>query len=79
MWMSHSDKVTKLPQGWTTIAKTENAPHAAVAGKEGEHMYGLQFHPEVQHSVKGTQLLENFSVNICGAPQMWKMEVCGDV
>jgi len=73
VWMSHGDKVTKLPENWVNIACTENSPHAAVAGPEGAHIYGLQFHPEVTHSRRGKDLLKNFCVEICSAPTDWKM------
>lgn len=59
MWMSHSDAVTALPQGWQVIAETEENPVAGIAAPNGR-MFGVQFHPEVVHSPKGMQLLANF-------------------
>jgi GMP synthase (glutamine-hydrolysing) A subunit len=72
MWMSHGDKVTKLPDGFDTIATTGNSPHAAIANPE-KKMFGLQFHPEVSHSTHGKELLRNFVVGQCGAPTDWNM------
>lgn len=59
MWMSHSDAVTRLPEGWNVIAQTEENPVAGIASPNGR-VFGVQFHPEVVHSPKGMQLLENF-------------------
>ena len=57
--MSHSDQITKLPPGFTTIAHTLNAPVAAIANR-AKKMYGVQFHPEVAHTQRGVQVLSNF-------------------
>lgn len=73
MWMSHGDKVTKMPDGFVKIAVTANSEHAAIANA-AKKMYGLQFHPEVTHSINGIQLLKNFVVTICGAPTDWNMK-----
>lgn len=59
MWMSHSDAVTALPEGWSIIAETEENPVAGIAAPDGQ-TFGVQFHPEVVHSPKGMQVLENF-------------------
>jgi GMP synthase (glutamine-hydrolysing) len=59
MWMSHSDAVTALPAGWQVIAQTEENPVAGIAAPDGK-TFGVQFHPEVVHSPKGMQVLENF-------------------
>jgi GMP synthase (glutamine-hydrolysing) len=72
MWMSHGDKVTTLPNGFEVLAATEHCPTAAI-GNVGTKMFGLQFHPEVTHSLKGKELLANFVLKICGAPQDWNM------
>ena len=86
MWMSHGDKVVSLPPGFTKIAHTENSEYAAVAHIDGR-IFGLQFHPEVTHSLQGKDILRNFVVTVCKAPQDWDMttiadrfiaEVCGD-
>ena len=72
MWMSHGDKVTKLPDGFVVIATTANSEFAAFACAE-KRMFGLQFHPEVTHSVHGKTLLHNFAVDICKSPTDWNM------
>jgi GMP synthase (glutamine-hydrolysing) len=72
VWMSHGDKCDKLPQGFSSIAHTDNSPHAAVQGPD--NMFGLQFHPEVTHSVHGKALLKNFCVGVCNAPTDWNMK-----
>ncbi|GAA5969916.1 hypothetical protein JCM11641_008084 [Rhodosporidiobolus odoratus] len=73
VWMSHSDRLHSLPEGFTTIATTESAPFAAIAHNEKE-IYGIQFHPEVTHSLKGKEVLERFIVNICGCEKGWTMD-----
>lgn len=72
MWMSHGDKVTKMPDGFLKIAKTDNSEHAAIANPE-RLMFGLQFHPEVTHSLHGKEILGNFVVGVCKAPTDWNM------
>lgn len=64
-WMSHGDRLAKLPKGFHSIATTENSEYAAIA-HDIHLIYGVQFHPEVPHTPKGTQLLRNFVVDICG-------------
>lgn len=74
VWMSHSDSVKQLPEGFQVIATTDSIPVAAFkATKETAHhpIYGIQFHPEVTHSIDGRQLLKNFIVDICGCQQDW--------
>lgn len=70
VWMSHSDTVKGLPKGAVLLASTEDVENAAFR-IEGEDTYGIQFHPEVYHTKDGTQLLENFLVNIAGLKQDW--------
>ncbi len=70
VWMSHGDHVTKLPSGFKTIASTDNAPIACMAD-ESRHFYGVQFHPEVTHTVEGAEILQNFIHNICGCESLW--------
>ncbi|EON60936.1 GMP synthase [Coniosporium apollinis CBS 100218] len=72
VWMSHGDKLSHLPDSFVTIATTSNAPFAGIAHTEKPY-YGIQFHPEVTHTPRGTQLLKNFAVNVCRAEQNWTM------
>ncbi|MDV6373466.1 glutamine-hydrolyzing GMP synthase [Deinococcus arenicola] len=71
-WMSHSDSVTQLPQGYEVIAETADTPVAAIENTETRR-YGLQFHPEVVHTPKGGQILGNF-LDICGVSRDWTAE-----
>jgi GMP synthase (glutamine-hydrolysing) len=73
VWMSHGDHLTRLPEGFRTIAHTENAPIAAVASDE-RPLYGVQFHPEVVHTQHGRLLIENFVRRVCGAAGDWSAE-----
>ncbi len=70
VWMSHGDKVTQLPPGFSIISETRNAPIAGMAD-ENRQMYGLQFHPEVTHTVQGLNILRRFVVDICKASTTW--------
>ncbi len=70
VWMSHGDKVKTLPSNFKTIAKTVNSPHAAIA-HEDLNVYGIQFHPEVVHTVEGKNILENFVFEICKCTGDW--------
>jgi GMP synthase (glutamine-hydrolysing) len=72
VWMSHGDKLSQLPTGFCTIASTQNSPYACIA-HETKPIFGIQFHPEVTHTLRGTELLKNFAVDICGAKQNWTM------
>lgn len=72
VWMSHGDKVEAIPAGFEVIATSENAPFAAIAD-EKRKIYGLQFHPEVVHSLDGKQMLHNFVVDIAKCEQNWDM------
>lgn len=71
-WMSHTDAVTVLPKGFKKLAHTENCPYAAF-GDESRKIYGIQFHPEVNHTQYGTQMLKNFLYEVCGAAGDWTM------
>ncbi len=70
VWMSHGDKVTRLPDGFKVICETDNAPFAGMANEE-KRWYGLQFHPEVTHTTQGSRILEHFVVDICHADRDW--------
>ncbi len=71
-WMSHTDRITKLPEGFEKIAESENCPYAAF-GDNVRKIYGVQFHPEVNHTQYGMQILKNFLYNVCGATGDWTM------
>lgn len=70
MWMSHGDSVTKMPPGFEVLAHTENTPCAAVADHD-KKLYGVQFHPEVVHSIGGLALIRNFVYHICECEPTW--------
>ena len=70
MWMSHGDSCIELPQGFTTLARTENTDRAAIAHPERK-LYGVQFHPEVVHSVGGIAMIRNFVYHICDCEPTW--------
>jgi len=73
VWMSHSDTIKELPEGFELLATTESIPVAAFKknGTESKALYGVQFHPEVYHSTEGKKVLHSFLVNICGCSQDW--------
>ena len=73
VWMSHGDKVTALPDGFIATAKTGNTEFAAIRHTE-KQIYGIQFHPEVVHTHRGTELIRNFAMEICGCTGSWTME-----
>jgi GMP synthase (glutamine-hydrolysing) len=70
VWMSHGDRVVAVPPGFCAIAASDNAPFAAMAD-ESRHFYGLQFHPEVTHSLKGGEILRRFVREIAGCAAAW--------
>ncbi|KAL9040602.1 MAG: hypothetical protein Q9214_004422 [Letrouitia sp. 1 TL-2023] len=72
VWMSHGDKLAKLPDNFQAIACTSNSEFAAVA-HTSKPIYGLQLHPEVSHTENGNKILQNFAVQICGARPNWTM------
>ena len=72
VWMSHGDKVSKLPKSFSVIASTINAKFAAIAN-EHKRIYGLQFHPEVIHTLNGERILENFTKKISSCKSNWKI------
>ncbi|SDX61346.1 GMP synthase (glutamine-hydrolysing) [Hydrobacter penzbergensis] len=73
VWMSHSDSIVALPEGFEILATTESIPVAAFrkTGNDTHPLYGIQFHPEVYHSTEGKKVLKNFLVQICGCKQDW--------
>ncbi|EHC12916.1 GMP synthase (glutamine-hydrolyzing) [Fischerella thermalis CCMEE 5273] len=70
MWMSHGDSVTSMPSGFELLAHTENTPCAAIAD-HNRKLYGVQFHPEVVHSIGGLALIRNFVYHICECEPTW--------
>jgi GMP synthase (glutamine-hydrolysing) len=70
VWMSHGDKVTGLPDGFSVIAHTDNAPLAGIAD-EARGFFGLQFHPEVTHTRLGQDILRRFVHDVCGCKSLW--------
>jgi len=72
VWMSHGDRVADLPPGFKVMASTPSCPIAGMAD-ESRHFYGVQFHPEVTHTVQGRAILERFVLDICGARPDWIM------
>lgn len=73
VWMSHTDRITKAPEGFSVTAKTDACPIAAMENNESK-IYAVQFHPEVTHSEFGFQLLHNFLYEICKCSGDWKMD-----
>jgi len=73
VWMSHGDKVAELPPGFQVMASTPSCPIAGMAD-EARRFYGMQFHPEVTHTVQGRALIERFVLKICGARADWDMQ-----
>jgi GMP synthase (glutamine-hydrolysing) len=69
VWMSHGDKIEKMPQSFRALAYTENSPVAVMGNDEG--IYGLQFHPEVAHTPEGKTILRNFIYRVCGCQGNW--------
>ena len=70
VWMSHGDKVTAIPEGFTTIGSTETCPYAAIYN-ESKKFFGVQFHPEVTHSKQGAEILKRFVIDVCGLHGLW--------
>lgn len=73
VWMSHGDSILELPDNFQLLATTDSIPVAAFKSQDNglKPLYGLQFHPEVYHSIEGKKILQNFLVNICGCSQDW--------
>lgn len=72
VWMSHADKAVRLPEGFESLAKSENSPYAAIKHKE-KPIYGVQFHPEVAHTQHGKEIIGNFLFQVCLAEKNWSM------
>ena len=77
VWMSHGDRVSNLPDGFSVVGTSENAPYAAIAD-EVRKIYGVQFHPEVVHTPDGAKMLENFTHAIAGCKGDWSMAAFRD-
>ena len=73
VWMSHGDRIERMPAGFGAIAHTDNSPTAAMADRD-RRLYGVQFHPEVAHTPQGSQILKNFLYGVCGCTASWTME-----
>jgi len=72
-WMSHGDEAENVPEDFEIIGHTESSRSAAIANKQ-KTVFGIQFHPEVVHTEKGTEILKNFVLKVCNANQDWTME-----
>lgn len=70
VWMSHGDKVTRMPEGFVCIASTPSCPIAAMADPN-RHLYGVQFHPEVTHTLQGKRIFEHFLFDLCHCEPLW--------
>jgi GMP synthase (glutamine-hydrolysing) len=74
VWMSHGDKIHAVPAGFVKVGETDDCEFAAAASVgRPNRLFGLQFHPEVAHTPRGKDIISNFVVGICGAPQDWTM------
>ncbi|MBI4383494.1 MAG: glutamine-hydrolyzing GMP synthase, partial [Nitrospinae bacterium] len=71
VWMSHGDRINKVPAGFKATAFTENSPIAAIEDPLAK-IYAIQFHPEVAHTAEGKLILQNFLYDICGCGQFWE-------
>ena len=72
-WMSHGDYMARIPEGFSVIARSAACPNAAI-GDDSRRFYGVQFHPEVNHTERGLDLLKNFLFRVCGLKETWTME-----
>ena len=72
--LSHGDAVTEIPADFVRIGTSADCPYAAIENPD-KHIYGIQFHPEVRHSVYGNDILRNFALNICKAKGDWSMDL----
>ena len=72
-WMSHTDYISEIPEGFKGTAKTESCPYAAISNQE-KKIFATQFHPEVVHTKEGIKMLSNFVFKVCGCKGDWKMD-----
>jgi GMP synthase (glutamine-hydrolysing) len=72
-WMSHGDAIESLPAGFTVTASTDNTPIAAISHSQ-KRLYGLQFHPEVEHTPHGRKMIQNFLIGVCRCRRSWTMK-----
>jgi GMP synthase (glutamine-hydrolysing) len=70
VWMSHGDRITRLPDGFVALARSGNSPYAAMGDVQRKY-FGVQFHPEVHHTPNGEKLLQHYVLDICGARPEW--------
>ncbi len=73
VWMSHGDRVTRIPADFRAVGVSANSPYAIIANDE-KHYYGVQFHPEVTHTPQGQRLIERFVRDICGCAALWTLD-----
>ena len=72
VWMSHGDLINELPRGFVSVARSENSP-VAVIRHESKPLFGVQFHPEVVHTPRGREIMDNFLFDVCGLTPSWTM------
>ncbi len=70
VWMSHGDRITRMPEGFVALARSEHSPYAAMGDLERKY-FGVQFHPEVRHTPKGELAVRHFVLDVCGARPDW--------
>ena len=70
VWMSHGDRITRMPEGFIALAKSGNSPYAAMGDMQRKY-FGVQFHPEVRHTPNGTEVIRHFAIEVCGASPDW--------
>ena len=73
VWMSHGDRITRMPEGFLALAQSDNSPFAAMGDMQRKY-FGVQFHPEVRHTPKGELAIRHFAIDICGARPDWTPE-----
>ena len=78
VWMSHQDRISSLPEGFKIYAKSSNCPVGAM-GNESKKIYGVQFHPEVTHTIYGKDIIKNFLYKVCNLKPEWSMKSYKDV